>query len=888
MAARLENLRVGNRATTTELTLDAHERALERSKEPKNHRLDSEAMLKEHRRVVNWYFQEREKQAANRYQMAIDQDFYDNLQWAQEEAEDLMGRGQAPLVYNEVAPMVDWLIGTERRTRVDWKVLPRAEDDVDTAETKTKVLKYLADVNRVQFNRSRAFSDAVKVGIGWLDSGVCNDPSKEPIYNRYEDWRYVLWDSAATDLGLDDARYLFRWKWVDLDIATAIFRDRKSALRRATVASALMDEEEEDFWYLGQHFQARDETGQVIGRRTYMSDAGMINNRRERVKLIECWYRMPALCKICIGDEEYAGKEFDPTDAAMAQARSDGAIGVYDQIKMRMYVAIFTEKDLIAHGRSPYRHEKFPLTPIWCYRRGRDRMPYGVIRRVRDIQEDLNKRASKALFILSTNQVVAEDNATDDWEMLREEADRPDGVIIHKRGSKLELRRDTEMARGQLEFMELDGMKIQRNVGVNDENLGRQTNAESGEAIKARQLQGSVTTTEPYDNLRLAVQIDGEKQLSLAEQYMSAPKVIRLTGQRGAVEWVKINQPEVQPDGSVRWLNDVTASIADFVVSEADFHGSLRQAMFETMMQMVSRAGITPEFALKLLRMAFEFSDFPNKDEIVADLRRMTGEPDPTKKLTPEEQAQQQAVAKQQQDLMRQQQQLGELAVQEQAAKVKKLNAEAEKIINEAAAATAPEGDAGQDIARQIEDAVREVQVKADAQIAALNQKLVQAQNEATMEIAEARRQADSTAEVARITKDGEVRIAEINAEASKVMESLQAQMEALAGSVKELAQRRTESEGEKPEQAAAPAQPAIVIESGAIVVNAGSAPVEKSSEDDGEEKGGESSDGTKRMKVQGPGGKTFEGEVKTEGKVKTIKITRPDGQVYTGTIEES
>ncbi len=51
--------------------------------------------------------------------MALDQDFYDNLQWDPEDAATLRDRGQMPLVYNEVAPMVDWVIGTERRTRVD-------------------------------------------------------------------------------------------------------------------------------------------------------------------------------------------------------------------------------------------------------------------------------------------------------------------------------------------------------------------------------------------------------------------------------------------------------------------------------------------------------------------------------------------------------------------------------------------------------------------------------------------------------------------------------------------------------------------------------------------------------------------------------------------------
>lgn len=79
-------------------------------------------------------------------------------------------------------------------------------------------------------------------------------------------------------------------------------------------------------------------------------------------------------------------------------------------------------------------------------------------------------------------------------------------------------------------MMTLDAQSIQKSAGVSQENLGRQTNAVSGEAIKARQLQGSVVTTEPFDNLRLAVQIQGEKQLSLVEQFYTEEKVVRLTG----------------------------------------------------------------------------------------------------------------------------------------------------------------------------------------------------------------------------------------------------------------------------------------------------------------------------------------------------------------------
>ncbi|MEG1456769.1 MAG: hypothetical protein RSC66_14490, partial [Comamonas sp.] len=199
------------------------------------------------------------------------------------------------------------------------------------------------------------------------------------------------------------------------------------------------------------------------------------------------------------------------------------------------------------------------------------RMPYGVVRRVRDLQMDMNKRASKALFLLSTNQIFMEKGAVDDPNEAREEVNQPDGTIIYKAGKKFEVHRDSEMAAGQVQMMTLDAQAIQKSAGISNENLGRQTNASSGEAIKARQMQGSVVTTQPFDNHRFAVQIQGEKQLSLVEQWYTQEKVIRLTGHKGQLEWVKVNQPEMQPDGSVRYLNDITSSLADFIVSEQDY-----------------------------------------------------------------------------------------------------------------------------------------------------------------------------------------------------------------------------------------------------------------------------------------------------------------------------
>lgn len=758
----------------------AREDSMDLAEQAPVHAMDSEAARDTLRRLLEWYYFEKEKQSVNRLEMAMDADFYDNLQWDPTDASELRGRGQMPLVYNEVAPMCDWVIGTERRNRVDWRVLPRTEDDVQLADIKTKVLKFISDVNRVNFNRSRAFADAIKAGIGWIDDGVRNDPTQEILYNRFEDWRNVLHDSSCYDPTLEDCRYVFRWRWVDEDIALAMFPDRADAIRGAIEDQqhASMSDWEEDTWYTAEELLSGAKNGTIQAMGTGM----MIDAKRRRVRLIEAQWREPVKAKI-IADGPLKGAFVDMRDQALLEAAAKYHCSIIDKLVMRVHMAVFTESHMLRMGPSIYRHNKFSLTPIWCYRRGRDRMPYGMIRRVRDIQQDLNKRASKALFLLNTNQVIADEGAVEDWNQLRDEADRPDGLIVKKAGKELRIQRDTDAATGQIQMMALDSQAIQKSGGVTDENLGRKTNATSGVAIEARQLQGSVVTTEPFDNLRLATQASGEKQLSLAEQFYTEEKVVRLTGAQGRIEWLRVNQPELQEDGTVRYINDISASMADFVVSETDYAGSLRQVMFESLNQLSTR--LPPEVSLRLLVIAMSFSDLPNKDDVAEQIRQLTGERDPNKPMTPEEAQQAEQQAQAQFEALQLQRESAMAALEEQRAKVRKINADAAKVETEI-------GQAGGDPAMQqaMHKALQEARSAADQQLERMAEQLRKAQGELASRTLEVNTERDTAIERARIEADTKVRVAEINQAGEEALARVMDQIESVRQAVDALAMK--------------------------------------------------------------------------------------------------
>lgn len=638
-------------------TLDAEPPA-----EPENP-LDSEHGRELHGRLMSYYRQELERQSENRAEQAIEEDYYDNIQWSETDARTLKDRGQAPIVYNVIAQSVNWIIGSEKRGRSDFKILPRGKEDAKPAESKTKFMKYLSDVNRLPFHRSRAFEDATKVGIGWLENGLQDDDDGEPLYSRYESWRNMLWDSASTEFDLSDARYVIRTKWVDEDVAKALVPGRDAQIERAA----------SDGGYAG--LLTGDQNGDLpmdsaeMERDNDIGHNGALQHKRRRLRLIEVWYRLPERVQRLRGGP-LKGEIYDQNDARHVAAVRSGQSTLASKVMMRVRCAVMTSFDLLYDGPSPYRHNRFPFTPVWGFRRGRDGMPYGVIRWMKDIQDDINKRASKAQYILSTNKVIMDEGALPEGmtiERFADEVSRPDAIIIKKAGKAIDLNVDRELAPAHLDLMSRNIQMIQQVGGVTDELLGRSTNATSGVAIERRQEQGSVTTNKLFDNLRLAVQMQGEVELSLIEQFVTEQKEFRITNMRGTPEFVTVN------DGLPE--NDITRTKADFVISESDWRATMRQAAVDQLTEMIAK--MPPQIGMVMLDLVVESMDLPNRDEIVKRIRAVNGQRDPdATELTPEELQQQQANAEAQ--AMQARAALAEIAEKE--AKANKTAAETDRI----------------------------------------------------------------------------------------------------------------------------------------------------------------------------------------------------------------
>jgi hypothetical protein len=207
--------------------------------------------------------------------------------------------------------------------------------------------------------------------------------------------------------------------------------------------------------------------------------------------------------------------------------------------------------------------------------------------------------------------------------------------------------------------------------------------------------------------------------------------------------------------------------------------------MFEGIAGMAQK--LPPEIAIRLFIIAMEFSDLPNKDEIADAVRKVIGERDPNKPMTPEEAQQMEQQMTAQAEALQMQREMAIAALDEQKAKVAKLNAEAQKILAEAQAA-------GSVVDPAMEQALRQIQEQATAKLEAMADQLRKVQAEAANKTLAINKDADVKLEAARIDAASRERVAEIQNAAAKQMDGFMGRIEALAQSVGDVAKQAQEA----------------------------------------------------------------------------------------------
>ncbi len=609
------------------------------------------------------YQYERETQAKGRALRARDERFYDGHQHTDEEKAVYEARNQTARTYNEIKPAIDWVIGSERRTRSDWNILPRTEDDVEPAQLKTKLVKYIDDINKAKWQRSKAFEDQAKTGEGWTRASVePNEDGELMIAFNYENWQNMLCDSQSVQEDLSDCRYLWLTKIVDVETLIVHFPEKEDELRAdagefENLNEALLQDQIGDSGNLdlnrGHVWQYkgcnnRSIAVDVVRSGTMSITGGYYSSTRQAVRVWEMWYRKTERVELLANAGGLTGQIFDSNDEIHLLALEEGANKRFT-VREQMHCAIYTNTTMLFSGKSFYKHNRYPFVRRLAFIDKTTKSPYGLVRQIIDPQSDLNQRRNQALWLMATRQVIADDDAVEDVDETIKQVAKVNGYIKKKKNAYFEIRDNVTLAAPHVQMGEMDSGYIKQISGVTSENRGMNQNSMSGVAIQSLQEQGTIITTPIIDNHQLAHQIEGEIILSLCEQYISRQMQFRVTSDiknPSEKDFITLNDGQPQ--------TDITANQADFIVSQRDYRQSMRQALSEQLLAVsaqISQATGDPMLSIAFIEMAIELQDIPEKERLLGNLRKASNLPP----LDESAEAKEQREAIEQQEMQKQQ-----------------------------------------------------------------------------------------------------------------------------------------------------------------------------------------------------------------------------------------
>ena len=575
-----------------------------------------------HAKLKRWFeaSEEASREAFNK--MERDVDYYDNKQLTQEEYDKLKARGQPPITVNLIRRKVDFLLGMEAQNRSDPKAYPRTPQDADSAEVVTDALRYVSDQQEYKYHRARAWKDILVAGVGGIEVMVKPSARKPPgpiqklgymegnpdIIVKRTPWDRMWWDAHSNEPDFSDCRHRGLVIWRDLDDAKEEYGDREEILM-ATMQNGSRTDTYDD-------------------RPKFKS---WCDSARKRVRIVQCYWKERGQC----------------------------------------YWAEFTEAGILSAGESPWIGTDGESEDPYVWRSAyvdRDNNRHGIVRDMIDPQDEVNKRRSKSLHLLTVNQVIAERGAVDDPEEARRKVAQPDGFIEVNPGLRFEIQQNNDLSAGQMQLLQHATMELEK-MGPNAALQGTQGQSQSGRAIQAQQKGGLVELGHLMDHLRSMDREVFEKVWGRCKQFWQAPMFIRVTDREDAAKFIGINEPMIDPQSGqmVGMRNEVAVTDIDLIIEESPDVATIEQEVWADLTQILPMLMQMPPH---LQEFVVEASPYPpSRKRRLLEVLKAGGQ----QQMTPEMQ-QEQAMMKQ-------------LQMRGAEANVRKLETEAMK--NEAAAAKA-------------------------------------------------------------------------------------------------------------------------------------------------------------------------------------------------------
>lgn len=534
--------------------------------------------------------------------------FYEGDQWTAFEKAVLQERGQPDTVENLIKPKVERLLGQFQRQHSTVQTLGRnVSIDEQTAATASDIFRWVDQSNGTEFEEGDAVKDKFIGGFGVLECCSYLDPlGHTTITIRNENPFYIFPDphSRRYDWN-EDAKFIARSKWLDLDDAIALWPKKAKSLRQCCSSlpgsgyAGVMDP-------------------QVLKQANW----NYFDPNRERLRPVELYYKRKVLKRILITPTGVS-VELDYLGPRQAMAQAPAGSTMDSVVSEEMWLGIYCGGLLIYHDRCQDQDGMFPFIPYFGDRK-KSGEPFGPVRNLVPLAKEINKRRSKALNLLSTNQAIAEQNAVEDWAEFTNEKAKPDGVMKVRKLDAVELIKNQDMGQSQMAMHQESKQAFNMVSGDDPTNQGQASQMRSGIGKAREQMATDLVNMPLFSNIRRSRRIKLKKVWGLVCQHFTDDLIFQITDDPNAAKVISV------PKDKLAAMREMAFN---FVISDVEDSLTLQTEQFQIVAEIFPQIlplGIGPaKFLLELSNIKPK-----QKEGLMKMLDDMAAQPPPEPKIS--------------------------------------------------------------------------------------------------------------------------------------------------------------------------------------------------------------------------------------------------------------
>lgn len=516
---------------------------------------------------------------------------------------------QLPLLYeNCIRRWVSTTVGQVAQNMTDGIV--RVEDNryEHFGDAMSAALKEAERMSRTDMACVRAWDHSVKAGIGWIEVGDPIDPFQYDHRVELLPWREMWWDMTDRTPDLRYAEWFRRIKFARRNDLIRAFPAYADFIRGAGIANDVPFDEIER--YERNELWQRDSS-----QWSQPDDPDMVSANEFRYRVWVNGYVMRTPAGVQIFDEN------DPQHLALYQ---QGLVDPQPTRYRRVRQAYWIGSRCIYDNWLQLANNEIGWVPFIYALEDRTGVPYGMVRDMIALQDEINTRKAKAAVSIDSATLIGDQDRVVDWNQARIAVNRRRGVIMldpNRPNGRFEVDRHQGITAEHLTMYESAKASIGYVHGLDAPFAGTpSTPGQSGVAINGLVQQSQQALGLPISNFHesrfrvLTLLLD-----RITKAIGDQPTQLRYKRKSdGAYRTIAVNVPVQLDDGSTEIMSPQTVR-RTLVLDETPSTATYRHQQFLTIVDTLR--AMPPEAQQMLLPAMFELSDLPNR-QMYADMAR--------------------------------------------------------------------------------------------------------------------------------------------------------------------------------------------------------------------------------------------------------------------------